>query len=831
MLRGLALSALPGLYVFGFAFALRWALERWYGRLPLWVLAAFLAMVSVVFAPSLFGGRVQLPLHLLTSSPPYEDIRPPEAPSNWVQGDLIHEVAPHELTARRLLARGEWPLWNASVGAGMPLLADPQAHTHWLQPITAPALVLPVAQRFAAVAASRVFVALVFTFLVLGTLGLAEGPAFFGAVAFGFGAFVQIWVGWPIANAAAALPLAAYAVILAAERGAVRDWVLLIIATVVVLLVGHPETTLYVGLVMAVVALGFVFRDGERPKWRLFGGYAGAVVVAGCLVAPALLPSVEYLPQTHRYHLLENRNERLGELDPLRGWRHPDQAWESLGDLAGRLVPTVAPLALGSDLLGQYWGEASTYLYGAAFVGTLTLVLGLAAYRPRAARFPFERGLLWIGVPITGLVLARPPGLRELFAAVPLMDRSPSDHARVVLLLGFFLAVLASMTLDRWCRAEGSGLPTTLVAAGVGLALIAASFLFAPDQPNRIMSVRRLALFGQLGLLLAGGLLLARFRGPREKARVALPIALSLMTFVELALFFAPANPTSPPGLFYPETAATRFLAQGDGEDRVVGLGDVLPPNIPSVYGLSDPRISNASKPWEYALLVSPLLHSVRDMTDVFELAVHPLYRLLGVRYVAIRDQFSLSPLRRAFLGDGLAVYESPEPPLPRLFLPRTARRFGSARLRDLASVDDFGRTSFADSIPRAVSSDPGHWKSAEGGGSRLAIEDGAASATHLAARADLGEPRLVASSVYQDGNWHLLADGRRLDSVRTNWVFAGAWLDRGDHRLDLVYRPASFVWGAVLAALGLVTALVWLLPCPRGADRGRGEGQGPGLV
>jgi len=811
-------SALPGLYFFGLAFALRWGLKRWYGRLPLWVFAAFLAMVSVIFAPSLFGGRVQLPLHLLTSFPPYEDIRPPEPPSNWVQGDLIHEVAPHELTARRVLARGEWPLWNAAVGAGMPLLADPQAHAHWLQPITAPALVLPVAQRFAAVAASRVFVALVFTFLALGALGLAEGPSFFGAVAFGFGAFLQIWVGWPIANAAAALPLAAYAVILAAERGAVRDWVLLMIATVAVLLSGHPETTLYAGLVMAVVALGFVFRGGERPKWRLFGRYAGAAIVAGCLAAPALLPALEYLPQTHRYHLLENRNERLGELDPLRGWRDPDQAWESLGDLAGRLVPTVAPLALGSDLLGQYWGEASTYLYGAAFVGTLTLVLGLAAYRPGAARFPFERGLLWIGVPLTGLVLARPPGLRELFAAVPFMDRSPSDHARVALLLGFFLAVLASMTLDRWCRAEGSGLSTTLVATGVGLALIAASLFFAPDQPNRIMSIRRLALFGQLALLLVGGFLLARSRKPREKARVAIPIILSLMTFSELALLFTPANPSSPPGLFYPETAATRFLVQGDGEDRVVGLGDVLRPNIPSVYGLSDPRISNASKPWEYALLVSPLLHSVRDMTDVFEVAVHPLYRLLGVRYVAIRDQFSLSPLRRVFLGDGLAVYESPEPPLPRLFLPQAARRFGPARLRDLASVDDFGRTSFADSIPRAVSSDPGHWENADGGGSRLVIDDGATSETQITARAHLVEPRLVASSVYQDGNWHVLADGQRLDSVRTNWVFVGAWLDRGDHRLDLVYRPASFVWGAILAALGLLAALVWLLPCPRGS-------------
>ncbi|HEV7518808.1 MAG TPA: hypothetical protein VGR07_21120, partial [Thermoanaerobaculia bacterium] len=44
---------------------------------------------------------------------------------------------------------------------------------------------------------------------------------------------------------------------------------------------------------------------------------------------------------------------------------------------------------------------------------------------------------------------------------------------------------------------------------------------------------------------------------------------------------------------------------------------------------------------------------------------------------------------------------------------------------------------------------------------------------------------------------------------------FLAAWLPAGEHRLDLVYRPRTFLPGCLLAALALAAAALWWVPPP----------------
>jgi hypothetical protein len=114
-------------------------------------------------------------------------------------------------------------------------------------------------------------------------------------------------------------------------------------------------------------------------------------------------------------------------------------------------------------------------------------------------------------------------------------------------------------------------------------------------------------------------------------------------------------------------------------------------------------------------------------------------------------------------------------------------------------------------------------WQASSDDGPTLAIlgED----AAWIQARAHLPERRLLATSISQDGGWRLLVDGRRAKTFFTNGAFVGAWLEAGEHRLDLVYRPPGLLAGCLLAALALTTALAcWVSvrpakrevpPCP----------------
>ena len=57
---------------------------------------------------------------------------------------------------------------------------------------------------------------------------------------------------------------------------------------------------------------------------------------------------------------------------------------------------------------------------------------------------------------------------------------------------------------------------------------------------------------------------------------------------------------------------------------------------------------------------------------------------------------------------------------------------------------------------------------------------------------------------VYQDGGWRVLVNGEARPPEREPGVFLAAELPAGKSRVDVLYRPAGFLWGCVIAALGL---------------------------
>ncbi|HSS48629.1 MAG TPA: hypothetical protein VLX28_06765, partial [Thermoanaerobaculia bacterium] len=232
---------LPGLWLGLLGTSLAAALRRWYDPVPGKVLAVFAVVLLVLFGPVLFGGRVLLPLDGLREHVPFQELAPTRSHSHPLQRDLIRTVVPAQAAARSAWDDGRWPLWNRRAGAGMPLLADPQAQA--LQPLTLLGQGLPLPRAAGFVAALRVLVALIFTFLWLRRLRFYGGQALAGSLAYGLG-FLMFWVGWPVANVAAFLPMALYAVLRCEDdRTRKNGAFLLTLALAGLLLGGDPEAT------------------------------------------------------------------------------------------------------------------------------------------------------------------------------------------------------------------------------------------------------------------------------------------------------------------------------------------------------------------------------------------------------------------------------------------------------------------------------------------------------------------------------------------------------------------------------------------------------------
>jgi hypothetical protein len=808
---------LPGLYFLALAAGLAAGLHRWFDPLPPRLAAVFALLVSILFASSLFGGWVLLPLGNLKGAVPFRDL--PSLPrGNWLQGDLIHQITPWLLEVRRAVFDGRWPLWNARSGAGMPLLGDPQSQA--FQPLVVAAYLLPFRQAVAVTSALRVFVALAFMLLFLRRLRLGAAAATCGALAYGLGGFVMLWLGWPIGNGAALLPALLYAVTRIDEEGRRRDSVLLFATTAAILLAGHPETQLY-ELVCAGCFL--LARSAARPVWRerrallLRSGLAMGLATAA--MAPVLLPIAEYLPTSHRAMLVRNHlaPQPLGPAIAALAQPAVRAAW--VKDAQERVLPIAAPRAFGD--LEEFWGGENFIEDTSGCAGAAALFAALVTLVPLrwsgGARFPQER--LAAGILLVSLaLLAQPPGFDVFFGRLPVVGATAiHHHHRVLLLVSLATAWLAACTVERWTL----GFLRRPVVLGVGVALAALIVwaYAAHPSPETGRVVYGLFAGGLAAQLLAVALTLALFLvRPSPRWCRWRPWTLAGVIAAELFGLHGSVNSATPRAVAYPMTPSIAFLQKSLGPYRMLGLGWAFLPNFPMLYGLRDVRIDNPSQPTGYAMLTEPLNRN--PLTPRFGKPAHPLYDLLSVRYVMTKAGVTL-PYPLVYRDDEAWIYERPGA-LPLLFLPARVR-IETPWQSWVQENDDFALRALAAPSP-AVPERRQPWRARPGDDSTITLTSYGRAI--LRAQAHLGEPRFLASSIYQDGNWLLLDGGIRAPTTLANGLFLGAWLDggkEGEHDLQLLYRPLSFVAGCLLAALALAAAAALWVPGPQRSVDSRG--------
>ena len=135
--------------------------------------ALYLLLSLLMFAPGLAPGRTLSASDYLWSSTPWETSRPAEVPalgSNREQTDAVQMLQPFMQHTRAALP--DIPLWNPHIMGGRPFHANLQSAT--LSPFSLPAYVLPFWDSLAVMAALKLFVAALGTFLFAGRSGCAS---------------------------------------------------------------------------------------------------------------------------------------------------------------------------------------------------------------------------------------------------------------------------------------------------------------------------------------------------------------------------------------------------------------------------------------------------------------------------------------------------------------------------------------------------------------------------------------------------------------------------------------------------------------------------------
>ncbi len=786
-------------------------------RKPGEFLGLFLYLVSILlilFAPFFFQGKVIVPGDIPYQNPLWavepdtNRFIPPQNPL------LSDQISPffvwHALVSQRIQAGHSLPLWNPYVFSGHPLIANmqsalfypPNLLLNWLSP----GVVISIRDIF------NLCFAAFFTFLFARTLQISTRGSIFITLAFVLSGPFIVWLGHPLSNVLATLPLLMWAVENLIARPTLRWMGILAIGIGLAFLAGHPETTFHV--VTFVALYGALRLITLRPTLKA-GGIRIGVAFLGVLLGAAisaiqLVPFTEFLLQSST---LADRAQATRSLNLLY---HPH--W--LTNLTTS-VTVIFPNFFGSPINQDYQWPFSTlqnYNEQTLYFGLipLAMLLGLLFSHPR-------KPVIWIviGLALLSIAIAwRLPGF-EAINHLPLFSISLNKRLRMIFV--FFAAVSSGFGYDAfWAylkAREGRAGIWYGVAIALGLPLLITliiaiiKYVYAPSsgflhhlcfnifslqQIRTIMPL--LTVFGFLAL--CGLFVKTQFRNV-----AVLEHGVLILTAIELGVIAWGYNPMMVETDILPSTPTIETLkAQADAPLRLLAMNDVFWPNYPALFGLES--VDGYDLPVDrwysdlYKAQGGSVSYRQRWRAD------WPLVDFLNVKFVLTTE--TLPSEKFNLLEDkGLfKVYEN-QSAMPRAFMvykveviKERAAWLGTV----LSNAQNLDTMAFLEETPPDFTNIT-DLQTPEAQVNYLRPSENEVVIEVSTAQAGL----LVSSDVYASG-WQALLDGRPTKIYRANYAFRAVSVPAGMHTVRFIYQPRGFKIGKTVTLGTLLIIAILLL-------------------
>jgi hypothetical protein len=781
---------------------------RWWqkatARNILWF-AALAGVLAILLHESLFMGKGLVPTDALLHTQPWNQ---EVAPSNFILADQFLTFLPTQEFAHQ---QTHFALWNPKLCCGVPNLGAIQG-----------ALLFPIRLLFSplgpfSASGPSAFVKLClagwFTMMYLRLVGVSRAGAFLAGLVFSLSGFMIVWLGHPHVNCAMWLPLLLYFVEKSFQGGrgnafaapALRAWVGFAVAFACMILGGHPPTAIHVTIVLGIY---FLFRLLEHPRdepLRRAGLMAGSLVAGLLLAAPQILPFLEYYRQS----------SCAASSASLERW--------SMHLTAASLIHFILPNFLGNpaagfmdlpDLLG--WHEKDSYgpenfNERNGYVGILPLFLAAIAIARR--RCSLTRFFLFL-VFGSMLVIFGVPPFAALARALPVLR--DANETRLLLMVGFSVAVLAGLGWDEWSQMEARRRPLRVaigflvLVAGTLLCfgLVAGPNIHKLDAPHWAFLRRQL-------LILCGGMIVT-FTLALWSARRAgwLPMLLCFgWTAIDLLSVALGYNPSVSRDRYYPMTPAIARLQQDDSIFRIFAGGHMLYPDIAEVFGLSDARGCDFMTVRRYEELITGhaggfyFYRMASDFPSVFP--------LLNIKYILAGQTLPLNPLLFELVySKEILIYRFKECRDRALLVFNYEVEPDPAVVRARVATKEFD--------PRQVLLLENQPVPAQPPVASLNLETNRSGSVRIVTyepddvrlEASLDSPGfLLLLDTYFPG-WRATVNGAPAPIYQADYNFRAVRLPAGKSTVIFSYRPESFRIGIYLCALGiLLLGGAWFVP------------------
>lgn len=758
-----------------FSAALVWLLLR-RGSISRAAAIALVLLPLALTGRAMFTGAVYGPIDLAYVTEPLASMADQVGVTHVANpgvSDVYAQFIPWNHALRKVIAGGNWPLWNRYEFSGGPLAGALQSAPY--HPITLAGLLIPIEDAVTFTAAMTFFLAALTMFLLLRDLVDSEIAAMFGAAAVMLSTHLIWYAGTALALAAAVAPLALLGARRIVHAPGRRSAAILGGALLLIVLAGHPESALHL-VTLAIAYFLFELIRVRPRRWRAvvasgIGAGIGALLLSAIFLLPFFADVVQSVEHRHRKMTFEGRHHVAGAVE-----------------LAHRLTANAMPFLEGVPGVEEAEhppNERHGWL-ATAYAGSILFAPALfALLRVRSPQKWFFALAALVGLGVG----TNAPGFTHLLDLTPGFQFAVNDRMIYFAVIG--IAAIAAIGLDAWLREPKTFLPNLFVGVAATLILCAITVDSGLSPTYVRVNVARAV----VPLLFAASVL-AFMRSPR--AAVAL-VALLLVQRIGEA---GGLQPTVPRAAFYPPFPGLELM-RDDEPFRMVGVGVTLPPATSIHYDLEDVRGFQAltlGRYYDVARMWSveqPVWFNRVDSLDL------PFLSLMNVRF-AIAPSTYVAPAgwkTKGVFGE-YAILENARV-LPRAFVPRRVfHRPGDHGMElDLRLATDFSDVAFIETSD--VRPDP----VPNGPGTVQARQDGAG----LRLTASMQAPGWVVISNAAWNGWQARVNGRAAPVFFANRAFLALYLEAGKHDVHLFYRPREFVLGAWISAFAaFAVALVY---------------------
>jgi hypothetical protein len=738
------------------------------------------------------------------------------------------QFIPWQHAAVEAIRSGELPLWNPWVGMGAPLAANYQSALfyppNWLS------FGLGLAGGITWMARGQTL--LVMLHLIWAGLGVACLARHLGlgalaqtlaGLGYGLSGYLVARSGFFSINATVAwLPWVLLGADSLLSRPGYKSYCLASVCIGLQLLAGHAQTAWYT---LLLAGLWVMYRGAttHSHKWPIvLTRFAAAYGLGACLAAVQLIPTAEYLLQS----------QRASAVDFSVAMTYSFWPWRFLGLLT--------PGLFGSPVTGDYWGYGN-YWEDAIYLGLLPAILAfglLSSYLFRLVRrkhgsngsatdqvtglVPFLTAIILIS--FTLALGKNTPVFPWLYLHIPTFDMFQAP-TRFSLWAEFALVLLAAIGAERWRRPQKRALYwTRLGTAGAFAITLGAGLVWYFINEVQPTMIRAVALCGLWGV---GGGLLALTAPPEDGARhfqmPAWQAAVVVLVLADLIVANWGLNPGIEANIFATSLAGSMSTQSGgEGQRMYISSEDeaVLKYKRYFIFKSFDPGL-----PWnDLRAIRLPNMNILDGIPSANN--YDPLLPGRYTRWMEVLNKVEPEQATRLLNLMGVGVVESMDPESK--YRIRYKMIPGSQRFRFIPcpyfAVNE--SAALADVLDLKIDLDKylvieGLMQKAElacsdtGVGANLQLISDRPDSMLVNLNAS-GDGFLLVSDVWYPG-WIARVDGKLVPIYRGDYLFRAVPVPAGEHTVEMVYQPATFMAGlavTLVATVGL-GLIYWL-----GGDR-----------